>query len=185
VALSDDVERIAAVAQGFAGEGEELAGVLVAEPAPGRRVYVCAYSVAGDEGQRWLALDESGNPLERRADVRDAVSIAATCEIAVETAGGGGLEELRSQLAALRIRENPPGIDEAEEAALELERTIGAEPRVASAAYLDRLGAATLRLEQALGGNGGSPFAAAMKQAMAAVQALVADVERAYKRPLE
>jgi hypothetical protein len=186
VALSDDLERIAAVAQGFADEGEQLAGVLVADPSPGRRVYLCAYAVGSrEEERRWLVLDAAGTPLERRIDVRDAVSIVATCEIAVEAAGGGQLEELRSQLAALRVRENPPGIDEAEDAALELERTIGTEPRVASPAYLDRVGAATLRLEQALGPNGGSPFAVALKQAMAAVQALAADVERAYKRPLE
>jgi hypothetical protein len=186
VALSDDLERIAAVAQGFADEGEQLAGILVAEPSPGRRVYLCAYAVGSrEEERRWLVLDAAGTPLERRVDVRGAVSIVATCEIAVEAAGGGQLEELRSQLAALRVRENPPGIDEAEDAALELERTIGTEPRVASPAYLDRVGAATLRLEQALGQNGGSPFAVALKQAMAAVQALAADVERAYKRPLE
>lgn len=181
MALSDDLERIAAVALGYAEEGEELAGVLAAEPSPGRRVYLCAYEGAA---RSWLALDADGRPLERRVDVRDAVSIVATCEIAVETAGGGGLEELRAELAALRLRENPPGIDEAEEAALALERTIGAEPRIASTAFLDRLGAATLRLEQALGQNGGSPFAAAMKQAVGAVQSLAADIERGYKRAL-
>jgi hypothetical protein len=186
VALSDDLERIAAVARAYAGEGEDLAGVLAAEPSPGRRVYVCAYGPSAGEATRsWLALDAEGRPVERRVDVRDAVSIVATCEIAVETAGGGELEELRSRLTALRLRENPPGIDEAEEAALALERTIGAEPRVASPAYLDGLGEATLRLEQALGHNGGSPFAAAMKHAMGAVQLLAADVERGYKRPLE
>jgi hypothetical protein len=181
VALSDDLERIAAVALRYADEGEELAGVLAAEPSPGRRVYLCAYEGAS---RSWLALDADGRPLERRVDVREAVSIVATCEIAVETAGGGALEELRAQLAALRMTENPPGIDEAEEAALALERTIGAEPWIASTAYLDQLGAATLRLEQALGHNGGSPFASAMKQAVGAVQLLASDIERGYKREL-
>src|SRR3712207_7331385 len=45
--------------------------------------------------------------------------------LAVESAGGGDLTELRTQLVSLRLREAPPGIAEAEEAALTLERTIG------------------------------------------------------------
>ena len=119
-------------------------------------------------------------------DVRDAVSIAALCELAVETAGGGDLEELRARLLALRLRENPPGIEEAEEAALELERTIGALPAVASPAYLDAVGsrpcASSTRSAQA----SGSPFAAAMKQATAARSSpLAAEVEGNYKDQLE
>jgi hypothetical protein len=183
VTLAEDLERVAGVASGFVGEGEELAGILVAEPSPGRRIYVCAYDRGG--ARSWLALDADGRPLARRVDVRDAVSIAALCELAVETAGGGDLEELRSQLLALRLRENPPGVEEAEEAALELERTIGSGPRVASPAYLDAVGSATLRLEDALGQDNGSPFAAAMKQAMGAVESLAAEVEANYKGPLE
>jgi hypothetical protein len=182
-ALAEDLERVAAVASGFAAEGEELTAVLVAEPSPDRRVYVCAYDRNGSRS--WLALDGDGRPLVRRVDVRDAVSIAALCELAVETAGGGDLEELRSQLLALRLRENPAGVEEAEEAALQLERTIGSAPRIASPAYLDAVGNATLRLEYALGQDNGSPFAAAMKHAMGAVESLAADVEGSYKGPLE
>ena len=85
----------------------------------------------------------------------------------------------------LRLTENLTGIDEAEEAALELERVVGIPPRVATPAYLDDVGAATRRLELALGDAGGSPFAEAMKHAMAAVDELTQEVERAYKRPLE
>jgi hypothetical protein len=185
VALSDDLERVAAIAQGFAADGERLSGVLAAEPSPGRRVYVCSFDASGNGARGWLALDDDGRPLDRRADVRDAVSIVAMCELAADTAGGGDLEELRTQLLELRLRENPPGIDEAEEAALALERAIGAGARLATTAYLDEIGRATARLEQALGHDGGSPFAAAMKEAMGAVQTLVADVERTYKRELE
>ena len=181
--LADELERVAATAGGYAAPGEELAGILVAEPGPGRRVYVCAFD--GPGGRSWLALDEEGRPLRRRADVRDAVSIAALCEIAVESAGGGDLEELRSQLVALRLRENPPGVDEAEEAALELERTLGGEPRVASPAYLDAVGQATQRLEYALGQDGPSPFAAAMQTALGTVESLAAEVEANYKLELE
>jgi hypothetical protein len=183
VTLEEELERLAEHAARFAGAGEELAGMLVAEPASGRRVYVCAYNGGGDRS--WLALDADGRPLRSRTDVREAVSIAALCEIAVETAGGGDLEELRAQLLALRLRENPPGLEEAEEAALELERTVGGEPRIASPAYLDALGAATRRLEDALGEEGPSPFAAAMRGAMGAVESLTAEVEARYKAPLE
>ena len=116
--------------------------------------------------------------------IREVVSIAALVELAEETAGGGDLEELRSQLVALRLTEHPAGIDEAEEAALALEGAIGAAPRVATPERLDAIGAATLRLEQVLGGTG-SPFAVAMKQATATVEELTRDVEAAYKVPLE
>ena len=56
---------------------------------------------------------------------------------------------------------------------------------MATPALLDRVGAATRRLEVALGGEGASPFAAAMKGSGDAVQAFVADVEAAYKLPLD
>jgi hypothetical protein len=129
-------------------------------------------------------LDEEGKPIEDRVRIREVVSIAALVELAEETAGGGNLEELRSQLVALRLTENPAGIDEAEEAAIALEEAIGAAPRVATPERLDAIGAATLRLEQALGGAG-SPFAVAMKQATATVDELTRDVETAYKVPLD
>ncbi|MEX2211744.1 MAG: hypothetical protein WD689_08290 [Gaiellaceae bacterium] len=180
--LRDELERVAAVAAGFAAPGEQVAGILAAEPGSGLRIYLCAYE-SGD-GRSWLALDEQGGLVDSRGLVRDAASIAAMCELAAETAGGGQLEELRAQLVALRLRENPSGIDEAEEAALELERTVGSPPRVASPGLLDDIGAATRRLELALGGTAGSPFAEAMKAGMAAVDELLAEIEGAYKAQL-
>ena len=54
-------------------------------------------------------------------------------------------------------------------------------PRVASVPYLDELGLAAARLEQALGEVGGSPFAEAMKTGVAAADELADDVERRYK----
>ena len=181
--LETELRRVAEHAARYACGGEQLTGVLVAEPASGRRVYVCSYGSDGD--RRWLALDEEGRALRRRTDVREAVSIAALCEIAVENAAGGELAELRAQLLALRLREHPPGVEEAEEAALELERAVGGEPRVASPAYLDAVGVATQRLEDALGRDGPSPFAAAMQGAMGAVESLTAEVEARYKAELE
>ena len=112
--------------------------------------------------------------------MRDTASIVAICELAADLAGGGDLEELRSQLAQVRMVEQPPGIEEAEAAALALERIIGAAPRVASPDYLDAVGAATLELETALG-NVSSPFTEALRAGMGAVDEFVRDVERAYK----
>jgi len=183
VALSEDLERIAEVARGFAGEGEAVAGVVAAEPAAGVRVYLCAFTDAAGVERSWVALDAGAAPIEDRALVREAVSISALCEVAADHAGGGDLGELRSQLLTLRVRENPPGIDEAEEAALALERTIGVPPRLATPTYLDEVGTAARRLERALGTNGASPLAAAMQQAMAAIEGLTAEVDRGLKRP--
>jgi len=183
VALTEDLRRIAEAAVRYADQGEEVVGIVPAEPSSGSRAYLCAYG--GDSGETgWLVLDEDGRPVEDRVRIREVVSIAALVELAEETAGGGDLEELRSQLVALRLTEHPAGIDEAEEAALALEGAIGAAPRVATPERLDAIGAATLRLEQVLGGTG-SPFAVAMKQATATVEELTRDVEAAYKVPLE
>jgi hypothetical protein len=184
VPLADELGRVASLAATHAVPGEQVAGVVAAEPALGRRVYLCAFGGAGPDVRSWLAVDAAGEPVLDRRLVREIVSIAALCELAAEAAGGGDLEALRAQLLELRLRERPEGIEEAEEAALELERTIGAEPRVATPGYLDAVGVATRRLESALGENGGSPFAAAMQAGMASVDALAREVERGYKREL-
>jgi hypothetical protein len=181
VSLAEELSRAAEEAARYAGAGEELVGVLPAEPTGGR-VYVCAFD--GTAGRSWLALDGEGRPVRRRELVRDAVSIAALCEVAEEAAGGGELEELRRRLASLRTIENPPGIEEAENAALELETAIGSAPRVASPDYLDGVAAATRRLELALGSEGDSPFTVALKQAVGAVEELAREVESQYKLPL-
>lgn len=180
MALLDDLERIAGVAASHAAEGEELSGVLAAEPPAGGRIYLCAY--ASRDGHSWLALDDGGSPVADREVVRQAASLLALCEVAEESAGGGELDELRARLVALRLTENPPGIDEAEEAVLALQRVLGAPPRLATPAFLDEVGAATRRLEQALGESGMSPFAEAMKYATRAVEDFAIDVEANYKQ---
>jgi hypothetical protein len=183
VGLAEDLTTIAEIAAKHADAGEQLTGILPTEPEPGLRIYLCSYE--GGERRRWLALDAAGEPLESRALVREAVSIAALCELAEENAGGGDLSELRSQLVALRMTENPPGIDEAEAAALALEAAVGAPPRLATPAHLDAIGTATRRLERALGDVGASPFSEAMQQAVGAVDELTREVESGYKRPLQ
>jgi hypothetical protein len=183
VALGEDLERIAAAAGTFASHGEVVDGVLATESEPGSRVYLCAYS-GGEAGHRWLALDADGSPVADRMAVRAAASIAALCELAEETSGGGDLETLRAELRRLALTEAPEGIEEAEEAALALEQTVGIPPRVASPGYLDAVGTATRRLEQALGDIGTSPFAQAMQSALGAVDDLTKDIERGYKLEL-
>lgn len=181
--LAEELERIAEIAAGYAEDGERLSGVLPAEAEPGLRVYLCSFERG--VGRAWLALDAEGVPLESRNRVREAVSIAALCEFADESAGGGDLSELRSQLVALRLTENPPGIDEAEAAALALEAVVGSPPRLATPAHLDAVGAAARTLERALGDSSSSPFVAAMQQALWVVEDLAGEVEAGYKRPLE
>jgi hypothetical protein len=183
VTLEEELAAARAAAGEHAEDGEQIIGVVPAEPGDGQRVYLCAYR-QGEE-RSWLALDRDRNPIADRALVRRAVSIAAMCELAEESAGGGDVALLRSRLAELRLAENPEGIEEAEAAAADLEAAIRPEPRVASVAYLDALGLAAARLEHALGEVGGSPFAEAMKSGVAAAEELATDVVRAYKRPLD
>ena len=181
VSLEDEIDAARDAARDFADEGEEVLGVVPAEPGNGERIYLCAYGADGE--RRWLALDPAGRPVSDRRAVRDAVSIAAMCELAEETAGGGDLGELRARLVEIRLTENPEGIEEAEIAAAELQESISAPPRVASAAYLDAIGLAATRLEQALGG-GGSPFSETMKLGIGAAEELAGEVERSYKTAL-
>jgi hypothetical protein len=182
--LVEEVERIGAAASTLARDGERVAAVLPTEPSRGRRAYVCAFEREA-AARSWLALDETGGVITDRLAVRDAVTVAVLCELAAEHAALGDLDELRSQLVALRLTEAPPGIDEAEAAVAELQRTIGVPPQVASPARLDAIGAAVRRLELALDPVAPSPFAAAMQSAQGAVDELVREVESSYRTELD
>jgi hypothetical protein len=182
VSLEEEIAEVVEAASSHAGAGEELAGVVPAEPAQGSRLYICAFRQG--EQEAWLALDRDRRPVADRALVREAVTIAAMCELAEESAGGGRLGDLRAQLVELRLTEAPDGIEEAEVAAAELQQAIHAPPRVASVGYLDAIGLAAARLELSLGQVGGSPFAEAMKSGMPAADELAAQVLRSYKGPL-
>jgi hypothetical protein len=85
VDLNDELEAIAETARAHARDGEELAAVIPAEPTRGLRVYLCAFA-AGD-ARSWLVLRADGQPVGDRSLVRDAVSIAALCELADELSG--------------------------------------------------------------------------------------------------
>lgn len=177
MSLSDDLGRIATAA----AEHGAVTAVLAAETSPGARTYLVA--LGEGDAREWLAVDEDGRPLDRRDTVREIASIVVLSELAGEVAGGGHLDELRAQLVQLRLTENPPGIDDAEEAALALQRALGAPPYVASPAYLDGVGAATRALELALGEHA-SPFTQAMKASAGTADEFVREVEAGYKLPL-
>lgn len=181
--LLDELERIAVAAAAHVPEQGSVEAVLAAEPTPGQRRYVCSFAV-GEAGRAWLVLDAVGVPVIERRAVRDAVAIAALCEVAEESAAGGDLDELLSRLVALRLTEAPAGIDEAEEAVRALQRLLGAPPHLASPARLDEIGHAVRRVEAALDPVAPSPFAAAMKAAQGAVAALAREVESTYRAEL-
>jgi hypothetical protein len=84
VALQDDLAAAAERAAAFAEDGETVGAVLAAEPSTGRRVYVCAFA-AGEE-RSWLVLDGDA-PVTSRNVVREAVALAALCEVVGEAVG--------------------------------------------------------------------------------------------------
>ena len=183
VTLLADLERIATAAAAQAPEGAAVSAVLAAETTPGLRAYLIAFE-AGNGSRSWVVVDDEGVAVSSRRDVRDVVAIAALCEIAEESAVGGDLDELLSQLVALRLTESPEGIDEAEDAVRSLQRAIGTPPQLASPGRLDEIGAATRRLEQALDPAAPSPFTAALKGSQGTIDELLREIEQAYLVPL-
>jgi hypothetical protein len=173
-------EELDAAAQAGSAYGE-VSGVLAADSVPGLRAYLVCLDEAGERG--WLVLDASLAPVADRERVHEVASIVVLCELAVELAAGGQLEALQARLAELREREDPGGLAAAQAAAAELEAVVGVPPRLASPAYLDRLGAATRRLEQELGEHA-SPLASALATHTGTVQAFVAEVDGRHKVPL-
>jgi hypothetical protein len=99
VELSDELEQIAGAARAYAEDGEELAAVIPAEPAQDVRVFLCAFSAGGDE-RSWIALRPDGKAVLDRSLLRDAVSIAALCELAEDYADGVDAIEEPPRLAS-------------------------------------------------------------------------------------
>ena len=175
--LAEELEDAAAAATVYGS----VSAVLAADPASGRRAYLVA--LGDDDRREWLVLDGAFAPVGERERVREVASIVVLCELAAELAGGGRLEELRTQLSQLRMTEQPEGIEDAEEAALALEQAIGSPPVLASPGYLDEVGAATRRLEASLGDTS-SPFATALASSAGTVEAFAAEVEGRHRLPL-
>jgi len=72
VSLEDDLRRIADAAVRYTADGEELAGVVPAEPSPGHRAYLCAFRRG--ETNAWVVLDGERHKDAIAADVFDAAA---------------------------------------------------------------------------------------------------------------
>ena len=86
MALDEELVQAAKRARAFADPGEQVEAVLAAEPGAGRRLYVCAFARPNEDERRWLVLDDEA-PVTSRALVREAVSLAALCEVVGEAVG--------------------------------------------------------------------------------------------------
>ena len=160
--------------------------ILPTEARAGRRIYLCAFGGTDGEAESWLGLDAAGRPVVERQVVRDAVSIAAMCELAEETAAGGDLDDLKSRLVALRVTDEPArhrgGRGRGRGAAARPRRRRRSSRRPPGST---RSGRRRASWSCALGGElQGSPFAQAMLSAPAVVEQLTADVEGSYRAPL-
>jgi hypothetical protein len=183
VRLADELDRIASLAVEHSEPGDAVSAVIATEPRAVERVYLVSFD--GADGLRsWLAVREDGSPVETRSELREAVSIAALCEVAGDAAGGGDLDQLLEGLARLRETESPAGIEDAEEAARALRAVLAEPPQVASPARLDEIGVAARRLERELDPTAASPFSIAMQSSQGAVGELQREIEAGYRLPL-
>ena len=181
--LAQELVRIEALAAVHADPGEAVSGIIATEPTPGELVYLCSFD--GADGLRsWIAVRADGTPVESRVALREAVSIAALCEVAIDAAGGGDLDVLIAKLVELREQEAQRGIEGAEEAARALRLVLAEPPQLATPARLDEIGAATRRLERELDATAASPFTSALRASQAAVQELQREIEAGYRIPL-
>jgi hypothetical protein len=153
--LVERLEEARAAAAGHASPGEEVVGVLPAEPGTGERVYVLAFSAG--EALSYLAIDSRHEPIHDRQLVRDATTILALAERAEEASGammGPQLIErftvVAEQLESLGETSAAGACRAAVDALRELEAA-AAGPRVASPAFLDRVAYAAADVGAALG----------------------------------
>lgn len=180
MALADELERAGELAASHANPADFVSGIIASEPTVGRRVYVCSFDDA-DGRRSWLAIRADGVPVTSRVELREAVSIAALCEVAEDAAGGGDLDALIATLVEIREKEAPAGIEDAEGAARALRGVLGEPPQLATPERLDEIGVATRRLERELDSSSSSPFAAALQSSQGAVSELEREIEAGYR----
>ena len=164
MASEDQLLAAAAAAKPFATAGEEVVGVLVADPFDHGLVFLCALGPAAEDDDDdpddvpelgWIAVDPEGLALTDERRVQEASMLAALCETAEEAAlvpdaadiadaaeralglCGDGRPELAAALAATR------------EAAL-VSAAFGDGLRVARTGYIDQLADAARGLAAAV-----------------------------------
>jgi hypothetical protein len=162
VAIGEDLGQAASVAAAYG----EVCAVLAAQLGSGERTYLLA--VGEGEQRRWLVLDQARALVDEREVVKEVAGIVALCEIAVELAAG----DLPPKPLVAPTEEVPA----VAAAAAALREVVGEPPWIASPDFLDAVGVAARRLEQARG-DFSSPFASALAAHTATVEAFVGDVE--------
>lgn len=160
--IGEELER---AAQSAAAHGDVCA-VLAAQLGSGSRAYLLA--VAEGEARSWLVLDETLALVDEREVVKEVAGIVALCELAVELALGEA-----GDATPASVEETTPAVVAAAAAVREL---AGSPPWISSPDFLDAVGVATRRLEQARG-DFSSPFASALAAHTSTVEAFVGDVE--------
>jgi hypothetical protein len=95
MASEDQLLAAAAAAKPFAAAGEEVVGVLLADPFERGLVYLCALGPPADDEDladedvpelAWIALDGEGAALADARRVQEAAMLVALCETAEEAA---------------------------------------------------------------------------------------------------
>jgi len=161
MASEDQLLAAAAAAKPFAAAGEEVVGVLVADPFEHGLVFLCALGPpADDDGDEdaddvpelgWIAVDPGGLALADSRRVQEAAMLAALCETAEEAA----LVPEAAEIAAAVDRALGLAGDERPElrAALDATREAALAAavyddglRVARTGYVDQLGDAARAL---------------------------------------
>jgi hypothetical protein len=153
MASEDQLLAAAVAAKPFAAAGEEVVGVLVADPFDRGLVYLCALGPPAEDDEfdedevpelGWIAIDGDGLALADSRRVHQAATLVALCETAEEAAlvpDAAEIAEAAERALALAGNERPDL-----SAALEAVRVAalaaaahGAGLRVARSGYVDEL----------------------------------------------
>jgi len=154
MASEDQLLAAAAAAKPFATAGEQVVGVLVADPFDRGLVYLCALGPPAEDDLDddvpelgWIAVDADGLALAETRRVQEAAMLAALCETAEEAAlvpDAAEIAEAAERALALAGEERADlraALDAAHVAALAA-AAHGDGLRVARTGYVDELAAA-------------------------------------------